>query len=77
MLFYCMFFCLQVKHLTPPNPNMTSLIALSALSAVTHHYVSAIQQYCVFWEERTRFTVDSPVVKKALADAKICKQSTC
>jgi len=42
--------------------------------AVNRRYVSAIQQYCAFWEERAGFTVDSPMVKKALADAKICKK---
>lgn len=39
---------------------------------VNRRYVAAIQKYSLFWEERAGFTVDSPIVKKALADAKNC-----
>jgi hypothetical protein len=42
--------------------------------AVNRRYVSAIQKYCIFWEERTGFIVENDVVKKALADAKLCKK---
>jgi hypothetical protein len=42
--------------------------------AVNRRYVSALQKYSKFWEERINFTVDSLIVKKALEDAKVCKQ---
>lgn len=41
--------------------------------AVNRRYVSALQKYSKFWEERINFTVESLIVKKALDDAKICK----
>jgi hypothetical protein len=42
--------------------------------AVNRRYVSGLQQYSCFWEERPGFTVDSPRVKLALQNAKIVKQ---
>jgi len=42
--------------------------------AVNRRYVSALQKYSNFWEERVNFTVDLLIVKKALEDAKVCKQ---
>ena len=42
-------------------------------AAVNRRYVSALQKYAVFWEERTNFKVDSATVKKALDDAKASK----
>jgi hypothetical protein len=42
--------------------------------AVNRRYVSAIQKYSDYWEERLGFIVESDVVKKALEDAKLCKK---
>jgi hypothetical protein len=42
--------------------------------AVNRHYVSAIQKYSDYWEERIGFKVDSVVIKKSLEDAKVCKK---
>jgi hypothetical protein len=36
--------------------------------------VSAIQKFLNHWEERAGFHVDSPIVKKALSDAKLCRK---
>ena len=41
-------------------------------AAVNRRFVSAIQKYSNFWEERVGFNVESDVVKKALEDAKVC-----
>jgi hypothetical protein len=42
--------------------------------AVNRRYVSAIQKFSDKWEERTGLVVESPVVKKALSDAIICRK---
>jgi len=42
--------------------------------AVNRRYVSALQKYAIYWEDRINFQVDSPVVKKALDDAKAAKK---
>ena len=41
-------------------------------AAVNRRFVSAIQKYSNFWEERVGFNVESDAVKKALEDAKVC-----
>lgn len=41
-------------------------------AAVNRRFVSAIQKYSDFWEERVGFKVESNAVKKALEDAKVC-----
>jgi hypothetical protein len=43
------------------------------LMAVNCCYVSALQKYYIFWEEKINFTVESLIVKKPLDDAKVCK----
>jgi hypothetical protein len=43
-------------------------------AAVNRWYVSAIQTYSDYWEERTGCVVESPVVKKALSDALHCRK---
>jgi len=43
-------------------------------AAVNRRYVSALQKYSDYWEERLGFKVESDVVKKALEDAKNCKK---
>jgi len=43
-------------------------------AAVNRRYVSAIQKFSNDWEERTGFRIDSPIVKKALSDAKLCRK---
>lgn len=43
-------------------------------AAVNRRYVSALQKYNDYWEERPGFIVDSPRVKKALEIAKVTKQ---
>ena len=44
-------------------------------AAVNRRYVSALQKYSDYWEERLGFKVESDVVKKALEDAKNCKKN--
>jgi hypothetical protein len=43
-------------------------------AAVNHHYVSAVQKFSDYWEERTRFVEESTVVKKALSEVFICRK---
>ena len=42
--------------------------------AVNRRFVSAIQKYSDFWEDRPGFKVESALVKKGLDDAKVCKK---
>jgi hypothetical protein len=43
-------------------------------AAVNRRYVSVLQKYSDYWEERPGFVVDSARVKKALEVAKVTKQ---
>jgi hypothetical protein len=83
--FQFMHFVDQSPQLTPDllgycnrqNIDMFFRIVISkrtTSAAVNRRYVSAIQKYSDYWEERTGFVVESPVVKKALSDALHCRK---
>ena len=67
----------QFGYITRENVDSFFEVVISKRTtspAVNRRYVSALQQYAAFWEERPGFVVDSPRVKQALENAKKVKQ---